>query len=171
MDYNIVWGKARWLLLPDTATLWTFYSWHLYRCYPLPVLSKVFYRNYVQDKASVLFLHVLQFESVFTKKDFDIFSNYYKWDHAIKLILGIEPKLLKIYHLFSIEQSKLDNFIAKNLYTRFIWLSNFSIAVLIFFIKKKDGFLHLIQNYRNLNLLTIRNKYLLFLISELVMKL
>jgi hypothetical protein len=38
----------------------------------------------------------------------------------------------------------------------------------VFFIKKKDGTLRLIQDYRALNALTIKNRYPLPLISELV---
>jgi len=43
--------------------------------------------------------------------------------------------------------------------------------MLVFFIKKKDESLHLVQDYRNFNMLIIKNKYLLPLISELVAKL
>jgi hypothetical protein len=38
----------------------------------------------------------------------------------------------------------------------------------VFFIKKKDGMLCLVQDYRALNALTIKNRYPLPLISELV---
>jgi len=44
-------------------------------------------------------------------------------------------------------------------------------TMLVFFIKKKDELLCLVQDYRNLNILIIKNKYLLFLISKLVTKL
>jgi hypothetical protein len=41
----------------------------------------------------------------------------------------------------------------------------------VFFIKKKDGALCLIQDYRALNAVTIKNKYPLPLISELITQL
>jgi hypothetical protein len=41
----------------------------------------------------------------------------------------------------------------------------------VFFIKKKDGTLRLVQDYRALNTITIKNKYPLPLISELIEKL
>jgi hypothetical protein len=41
----------------------------------------------------------------------------------------------------------------------------------IFFIKKKDSALRLVQDYRALNAITIKNKYPLPLISELIEKL
>jgi len=43
--------------------------------------------------------------------------------------------------------------------------------MLVFFIKKKDSLLRLVQDYINFNVITIKNKYLLSLISELVTKL
>jgi hypothetical protein len=41
----------------------------------------------------------------------------------------------------------------------------------VFFIKKKDGSLRLVQDYRTLNSITVKNKYPLPLIPELVAKL
>ena len=41
----------------------------------------------------------------------------------------------------------------------------------VFFMKKEDGFLQLVQNYKTLNSITIKNKYLLSLISKLVSQL
>ncbi|KNZ79156.1 hypothetical protein J132_00215, partial [Termitomyces sp. J132] len=38
----------------------------------------------------------------------------------------------------------------------------------VFFIKKKDGSLHLVQDYLVLNVMTVKNRYSLPLISELV---
>jgi len=44
-------------------------------------------------------------------------------------------------------------------------------AAPVFFIKKKDGSLQLIQDYRALNSMIVKNKYPLPLISELVLQL
>jgi len=44
-------------------------------------------------------------------------------------------------------------------------------AAPVFFIKKKDGSLWLVQNYRALNSMMVKNKYSLPLISELVSQL
>ncbi|GLB45814.1 putative retrotransposable element tf2 155 kda protein type 1-like [Lyophyllum shimeji] len=38
----------------------------------------------------------------------------------------------------------------------------------VFFIKKKDGSLRLVQDYRALNVITVKNRYPLPLISELI---
>jgi hypothetical protein len=44
-------------------------------------------------------------------------------------------------------------------------------ASLVFFIKKKDGLLQLVQDYQALNVITVKNKYPLSLTSELINKL
>jgi len=63
-----------------------------------------------------LLLYIQDFELVFAKEDFDILSNHCCWDHAIKFMSGTEPKLFKIYSLLPVEHSKLNVFLAKNLY-------------------------------------------------------
>jgi len=60
----------------------------------------------------------MEFQSVFAKEDFDILPEHRKWDHAIKLIPGAEPKSLKVYLLSPLEQEELDAFLETNLRTR-----------------------------------------------------
>jgi len=107
---------------------------------------------------------------VFAKKDFDILLDYRQWDHAIKLVPGSEPKSSKVYPLSSVEQKKLNSFLEENLRTRRICPSKSPMAAPVFFIKK-DGSLRLVQNYRALNSITVKNKYLLPLISKLILQL
>ena len=108
---------------------------------------------------------------MFAKEDFDILLEYCKWDHAIELIPRAEPKLSKVYPLSLLEQAELDVFLEENLRTRHIWPSRSPIAAPVFFIKKKDGSLWLVQDYRMLNAVTIKNRYPFPLISELVSQL
>ena len=69
------------------------------------------------------------------------------------------------------EQKELDSFLEENLHTGQIHPSKSPIAAPVFFIKKKDGSLQLVQDYRVLNFMTVKNKYPLLLISELVLQL
>jgi len=55
---------------------------------------------------------------VFAKEDFDILPEHCKWDHAIELIPGAEPKSSKVYPLSLLEQAELDAFLEENLRTR-----------------------------------------------------
>jgi len=121
--------------------------------------------------ATPLPAYVTEFQSVFAKKDFDILSEHRKWDHAIELIPRAEPKSSKVYPLSLLEQAELDAFLEENLRTGRIQPFKSPIAAPVFFIKKKDGSLWLVQDYRMLNAVTIKNRYLLPLISELVSQL
>ena len=115
--------------------------------------------------------YVMEFQSVFAKEDFDILPEHRKWDHAIELIPGVEPKLLKVYPLSLLEQAELDAFLEENLRTGHIWPSKSPIAAPVFFINEKDGSLQLVQDYCALNAITVKNRYPLPLISELVSQL
>ena len=50
-------------------------------------------------------------------------------------------------------------FIAKNFYMGWIRLSKSSMAILVFFINKKNSLLRLAQDYRALSIITTKNKY------------
>jgi len=112
-----------------------------------------------------------RFKSVFAKEDFDILLEHRQWDHAIELILGLEPKLSKVYPLSPVEQKELDSFLEENLHTGQIRPSKSPMAALVFFIKKKNGSLRLVQDYRALDSMTVKNKYPLLLISKLISQL
>jgi len=101
---------------------------------------------------------------MFAKKDFDILQEYCKWDHAIELIPRAEPKSSKVYPLSLLEQVELDAFLEENLHTGQIQSLKSPMAAPVFFIKKKDGSLRLVQDYHALNAVTIKNKYPLPLI-------
>jgi len=87
------------------------------------------------------------FESVFAKEDFDILPEHRQWDYTIKLIPGSEPKSSKVYPLSLVEQKELDSFLKENLRTGRIRPSKSPMAAPVFFIKKKDSSLWLVQDY------------------------
>jgi len=113
----------------------------------------------------------MEFQFVFAKKDFDILPEHRKWDHAIKLIPRAEPKSSKVYPLSPLEQEELDAFLKENLRTGQIRPSKSPIAAPVFFIKKKDSSLRLVQDYHVLNTVTVKNRYPLLLISKLISQL
>ena len=77
----------------------------------------------------------------------------------------------KIYPLNLEEQIQLDTFLKENLQSGRIRPSKSPMASPFFFVKKKDGSLRPVQDYRKLNEMTIKNHYPLPLISELINKL
>jgi hypothetical protein len=66
------------------------------------------------------------------------------------------------------EQVELDTFIKEHVETARIRPSKSPWASPFFFVKKKDGKLRPVQDYRKLNSLTIKNRYPLPLISEIM---
>ena len=112
------------------------------------------------------------FRDVFSKESFDKLPERRPWDHAIELIPGADARAPpKVYPLSLSEQSELDAFLKENLESGRIRPSKSPIASPVFFVKKKDGKLRFVQDYRKLNAVTIKNRYPLPLISDVIVKL
>jgi len=109
-------------------------------------------------------------DRVFNKVVFEKLPDQSKWDHAIELIPNATLKDCKIYPLNIKEQEELDKFLEEHLKSGRIRLSKSPCAAPFFFVKKKDGSLQPVQDYRQLNEATIKNKYPLPLIQELIDK-
>jgi len=103
--------------------------------------------------------HLPDFHSVFSKESFDDLPEPKPWDHAVELIPDATPKSCKVYLLAASEQKELDAFLKENLDSGQIRPSKSPMASPVFFIKKKDGGLRLVQDYRMLNAMTVKNKY------------
>ena len=117
---------------------------------------------------SIIPYHLHNFEDVFSKASFNLLPGHKQWDHAIELLPEAEPSSCKVYLLAPLEQDKLDAFLQENLNSGRICLSKSPMASPVFFIKKKDGSLHLVQDYHVLNAMMVKNCYPLPLISKLV---
>jgi len=87
------------------------------------------------------------------------------------LYLESSPSSLRYTPLFPAEQSKLDTFLTENLCTGWIYLHKSPMAALVFSTNKKNSSLHLVQDYRSLNIIMVKNKYPLLLSqSEILYK-
>ncbi|SJL17084.1 uncharacterized protein ARMOST_20626 [Armillaria ostoyae] len=112
------------------------------------------------------------FRDLFSKENFDELPERKPWDHAIELVPNAKSTLdCKVYPLNRNEQEQLDKFLDENLDSGRIKESKSPFASPFFFVKKKDGSLRPVQDYRKLNEMTIKNRYPLPLISELIDKL
>jgi hypothetical protein len=142
-------------------------------------LAEAFKRNSEPDRSGPTLTdsregvpdHLRDFDDVFSKESFDVLPEPKPWDHTIELVSGEKPSTCKVYPLSPSEQKELDVFIQENLESGRIRPSKSPMALPVFFIKKKDGSLRLVQDYRALNAITIKNKYPLPLISELITQL
>ena len=106
---------------------------------------------------------------VFSEQRAQRFPESRPWDHAIELKKDAPSTLPgKIYSLTQSEQKALQEFIKEHLQKGYIRPSKSPYAAPFFFIKKKDGKLRPVQDYRRINEWTIKNRYPLPLIPELI---
>lgn len=111
------------------------------------------------------------FADVFSKKQSECLPKRRTYDHGIELVPGYSNFRSKVYPLSETEQKELDKFLEENLQKGYIRPSSSPLSSGFFFVRKKDGTLRPVQDYRRLNDITIKNSYPLPLISSIVDKL
>jgi hypothetical protein len=80
------------------------------------------------------------------------------WDHAIELTEDVKVSNCTVYPMSCSKQTELNANIDEHLLTSCIQPSKSLMASLCFFIIKKDGKLHFIQDYCKLNAMTVKNQ-------------
>ena len=109
---------------------------------------------------------------MFNKKKFQKLLEQCKWDHKINLTNKAPKELnVKAYAITIKEEEALNQWLDKQLKAGLIMESKSRYIVLYFSIPKKDRSLWLVQDYRKLNQVTIKNKTPLPLIGEVIDKL
>ena len=108
------------------------------------------------------------FWDVFLKESFNELPEQKQWDHAIELTPGSQPFSTKVYPMSPIKQKELDEFLEENLLSGHICTLKSLMASPIFFVKKKDGRLRFVQDYRKLNAMTVKNTYPLPLVPDII---
>ena len=78
------------------------------------------------------------------------------------------PKPTEVYPLSLVERNSLDTWIDEKLRKGYICLSTSLIAALFFFVKKHNGSLRPIMDYRALNAITVKNRYPIPRIADLI---
>jgi hypothetical protein len=108
------------------------------------------------------------YADIFSETAFNSLPEHRKWDHAIELEYEPSPRFHKVYPMTLTEQTEMDTFLEKALATGRIRQSKSPLGAPVFFIKKKDGKLRFVQDYRALNAITRKNWYPLPLINDLI---
>ena len=67
-----------------------------------------------------------------------------------------------------VKQKELDNILNENLLTGCICPSKSPMASPVIFVEKKDGKLQFVQDYQKLNVILVKNAYLLPLIPDII---
>ncbi|KAJ3524309.1 hypothetical protein NMY22_g11055 [Coprinellus aureogranulatus] len=112
-----------------------------------------------------------EFRDVFSKAVFDELPPHRDCDHAIEFTQEARAFVAKPYMMTPAEQPALDNWLKEEIAALRIRPSKSPVASPMFFVKKKDGTLRPVQDYRRLNSYTVRNRYPIPKISEILNKL
>jgi len=90
------------------------------------------------------------------------------WHHTIDLKETFKPQKERIYPLFKNKREEVQNFVEDQLRKRYIRPSKSPQTLPVFFVGQKDRSKRMVINYCNLNDQTVKNKYLLLLITDLI---
>jgi len=110
----------------------------------------------------------LKWRKVFGKVESERMPTRKIWDHAIDLKETFKPRKGKIYPLSKNEREEVQNFIDNQLRKGYIRPSKSPQTSPVFFVGKKDRSKQMVMDYCNLNSQTVKNNYLLPLITELI---
>jgi hypothetical protein len=100
-----------------------------------------------KDFEDIVLTSLHAYADVFSEMAFDSLPECCKWDHAIELEHEPSPRFCKVYLMTLTEQTEMDAFLEEVLATGRIRQSKSPLGAPVFFIKKKDGKLHFIQDY------------------------
>jgi len=109
-----------------------------------------------------------EYLDMFDQKVADTLPSHRPFDHHIPIEEGKSPPYGPLYALSPKELQVLCEYINEHLANGFIRPSQSPAAAPILFVKKKDGSLRLCVDYRGLNRVTVKNRYPLPLITELL---
>jgi len=90
------------------------------------------------------------------------------WDHVIELKEGFTPRKEKVYSLLREEREEVQAFMEDQLRKGYIWPSKSPQTSPVHFVAKKDGKRRIVQDYHHINQWTIKNRYPLPLIADIL---
>uniref|UniRef100_A0A8C5PUW8 ribonuclease H n=1 Tax=Leptobrachium leishanense TaxID=445787 RepID=A0A8C5PUW8_9ANUR len=132
------------------------------------VLFSILDKNMIPMNNTSLPAVYQQYADVFNEKEAEKLPPHRPYDCPIELLTGAPIPYGHIYPLSEPELRVLQEYIQENLKKGFIQPSTSPAGAGIFFIEKKDGGLRPCVDYRELNRVTVKNRYPLPLIPELM---
>ncbi len=127
---------------------------------------KVYRQSKNVDSITILSFKYFEFLDVFFKKNVNILSLHQAHDHVIHLKEDAQLSVFALYDMSRDEILELHRYLNENLSKDFIRVNHFQMIVSVLFIKKLEEKLCFCVNYWDLNVITIKNRYSLSLISE-----
>ena len=120
------------------------------------------------DPATRLFPKLHEFFELIFHQEANKLPPHRLYDHKIKFMESKQPGYGFLYSISQGELKNLKKFFDENLAKGFIRISFFPAAAPILFVKKPGGGFRLCVNYKALNAITVKNRYPLPLIPEIL---
>jgi len=118
------------------------------------------------DFVTLLLLEYHDFLDVFSRELTNTLSERRFYDHKIQLQKSKTSIFESLYDMSQDELRILKKYLKNNLIKNFIQVSSFLATSSILFVKKSSEELRFCVNYRDLNVMTVKNRYSLPLIQE-----
>ena len=123
------------------------------------------------DSITILSSRYHEYLNVFFKKEVNILSSHRVYDHVIHLKEDAQLLVFALYDMSHNEAQELRRYLNENLSKKFIRVNRSQTIALVLFVKKLEKELRFCVNYRDLNVIIVKNRYSLFLISEILNRL
>ena len=144
-----------------------------YVCFSKIEISEQMLKYLKLSLISVKISHEFQeYKNVFNEIEINELSSHRNLlNHSIDLFFDKVSFFESIYNLSENELTMLKFYINQNFVNKFIVRFKFSTNALILFIKKRDEKLKLCVDYRDLNVIFIKNKYFISLVTNILKRL
>ena len=134
-------------------------------------INKIFNLKKKVDSTTILPSNLQKFQNVFFQLFVNNLSKHRSYDHVIFLLKEKISDFEIFYEMFRNELfccwKYLDDMFKKS----FIRFNHFLVASFILFVKKSENELRFCVDYCNLNVMTVKNRYSIFLIREILHRL
>ena|SRR5438034_1191849 len=108
------------------------------------------------------------FPVLFRETTATVLPKHTKYDHKIPLKLGTDPPNRPLYLLLGEKLKALREYLQDSLKKGYIHPSRSPAGALVILVRKTNGKWRVVIDYRGLNEITIRNRYPIPLISEIM---
>ncbi len=120
------------------------------------------------DSVIILSFRYFKFLDIFFKKNVNILSSHWVYDQVIHLKEDAQFSVFALYDMSRDEILELCRYLNENLSKDFIQVSHSQMIIFVLFIKKFEEEHCFCVNYWDLNVITVKNRYSLSLISEML---